>query len=495
MDEEKVLSSLRRNNPWWSGKEIDLGENYYQRSQYYFLKEQINEEEITGILGPRRVGKTTILKQTAEHLMEEEGVSSERVLFVQLDNPYLKSSLEEPLKDILEVYQEYILEESFENLESTVYIFLDEIQVLEKWAEKLKYWYDLNYDLKFAITGSSSAKITAGSESLLGRIIDRKILPLKFSETLRMKREVGGLNLETNLRKNKHIMKNSFKKAVREGSPDSLKKTITKNKSLLSSDKPKIKPEVERYIKRGGYPKIIQKEIEDGVNPNYASQKLENDAEKAIQKDASDIYDVQPSKLMKIMVFIADNTAQKLIESSLADFANVSPKTAGKYVDYLEDAYLIHRNKFYSKSKATSENKKQKAYVWDPGFRNAISGSLGGDYTIDSGEKGLIVESICADHVKRLCFNLTQTENKSFYWDYNNGEVDLILEIFDSALPVEVKCKNNISKTDLRGLNRFLYDHNDSKFGIVITEDKTGIVELKNGKAVLFPLWTFLTMI
>ncbi len=495
MEEDKILSNLRRSNPWWSGQGVNLEGRFYNRSHYYFLKEQIHEEEITGLLGPRRVGKTTILKQVIEDLIHDKEVSPNRILFVQLDNPYLRGYLQEPIEDILEIYQNYVLEKSFEDLEEEVYIFLDEIQVVEDWAERLKFWYDLDYKIKFAITGSSSAKITAGSESLLGRIIDRKMLPLKFSETLRMKSEIGELELGVNLSKNKHIMKNSFKKSIKEKNPDSLNQAFTKNNSFLSQDEPKIRSELGRYINRGGFPKIIKKEVEEGVNPNYASEKLENDAEKAIQKDASEIYDVKPSKLMKIMVFIADNTAQKLVESNLADFIGVSPATAGKYVGYLEEAYLIHRTKFYSGSKASSERKKQKAYIWDPGFRNAISGSLGGDYELKPDEEGLIVESICADHSKRLCFNLTNSEERTYYWDYSNGEVDLVLKVSGSAVPIEVKYRDRIRKKDLRGLNRFLYDHNESDFGIVITENQTGIIEVENGKVVKVPLWNYLLVI
>lgn len=494
MDEERVLSSLRRDNPWWSKQSIDWDENYYKRSHYYMLRKQIEEEEITGLLGPRRVGKTTVLKQIAEYLVEEKDVLTERIFFVQMDNPYLNSSLEDPLKDILEVYQDYILEDSFENIEDPVYIFLDEIQVLDNWAEKLKYWYDLDYELVFTITGSSSAKITAGSESLLGRIIDRNMLPLKFSETIKMKRECGEMDLEMEHQKNKHIMKSSFEKAIKEDDPEGLYRAFTKNTSFLRKDKSKIKPELERYLNRGGYPRIIQKEIEDGLDLDYASRKLENDAEKAIQKDASEIYDVSPDKLMKIAIFIADNTAQKLVKSSLSDFVGVAGSTAAKYVDHLEEAYIVHRSKHYSGSAAASERKQQKSYIWDPGFRNAIVGSLGGDYNMPPGERGLVVESVCADHMKRLSYSIEGSKENVYFWDYQQGEVDMVLNISDKTVPIEVKYRDEVSKSDLKGLNRFIYD-NGTDYGVVITKDKTDIINLREGKAVLIPLWSLLMMI
>jgi len=492
MDEERILSSLRRENPWWRGEKIELGSHYYKRSHYYNLRQQIDEEEIIGLLGPRRVGKTTILKQIAQYLVKEKNVSRNRILFIQMDNPYLKNSLEQPLKTIFEVYQDYILEDSFENLEEPVYVFLDEVQVLDSWAERLKYWYDRDYNLSLTITGSSSAKITAGSESLLGRIMDRKMLPLKFSETIKMKQECGGLELK--LQEKRKEMKNSFKKAINEENPEALKKTFVKNTSSLRKHKSKIKPELERYLKRGGYPRIIQKEIREGLDLDYASRKLENDAEKAIQKDASDIYEASPQKLMKVAVFIADNTGQKLVKSNLAGFAGVSEPTAAKYLNYLQEAYIIHRTKHYSPSTAASERKQQKSYIWDPGFRNALIGSLGGEYNMPPGEKGLVVESVCADHLKRLTKQINGANQEVCYWDYQGGEVDLIINIANKTLPIEVKYQDSINKSGLKGLNRFLYDQN-TEYGIVITKDKTGIMELREGKAVLTPLWILLTMI
>lgn len=495
MDDQKVLSNLRRENPWWSEKEIDLDENFYRRSHFYILKEEIHEEEITGILGPRRVGKTTTIRQIAEYLFKEEEVNPKNIFYVQLDNPYLNNSLDNPLEEVLEVYQDYVLEESFENLENEVYIFLDEIQELDNWAEKLKHWYGLDYDIIFVISGSSSSQITAGSESLLGRILEKKMLPLKFSETINMKRKCDELELNFDFRRNKYVMKNAFEKAIEDNSPKDLKAAFVKNQSFLKTDKPKIQSELERYFKRGGFPRIIKREIEEGVDMDYASKKLESDAEKAVRKDASELYEVNPDNLMKVMLFIADNTAQKIVEKNVAEFVGVSPPTAGNYIEYLEEAYLIHRTKFYSGSTAASERKQRKGYIWDPGFRNAVAGSLGGDYELTPDEKGLVVESICADHLKRLCFNLGGLENTVYYWDDNRSEVDLVINYDDKTLPIEVKYRNDFDNSDIKGLNRFLYDHNEIDFGIVITKDKSGIKTLDNGKAVLLPLWNLLMMI
>ena len=88
---------------------------------------------------------------------------------------------------------------------------------------------------------------------------------------------------------------------------------------------------------------------------------------------------------------------------------------------------------------------------------------------------GKIVETVAADHTKRLKFNLEGLNADIFYWREKN-EVDLVIEYAQIPLPIEIKYRQNVSSTELKGLNKF-----QEKFGcnvmLAITKNQLEIHE------------------
>lgn len=65
------------------------------------------------------------------------------------------------------------------------YLFLDEIQRLDRWELYIKKYYDLKYPVRFVLSGSASSPIFKKSrESLLGRVKDYHLPPFSFREFL-----------------------------------------------------------------------------------------------------------------------------------------------------------------------------------------------------------------------------------------------------------------------------------------------------------------------
>lgn len=64
-----------------------------------------------------------------------------------------------------------------------LYIFFNEIQKAKNWENQLKKYYDLNYNIKFIISGSASLKIKAKTkETLAGRVVEGEMRTLSFKE-------------------------------------------------------------------------------------------------------------------------------------------------------------------------------------------------------------------------------------------------------------------------------------------------------------------------
>ena len=153
---------------------------------------ELGSKQIVSIIGLRRTGKTTILKQIIDHLIKEEGVKREDILFYSFDEEQPK------IEDVIHEYEAKIGKEIIEKREKT-YIFLDEIQKLENWQNQIKYYYDNYRNIKFFVSGSSSLFIKRRSqESLAGRIYEFILKPLSFQEFLifRNKEELIKKNLK-----------------------------------------------------------------------------------------------------------------------------------------------------------------------------------------------------------------------------------------------------------------------------------------------------------
>ncbi len=133
-------ATLRDNNPWWRGERI-AGLPAIHRWAFAPVLNSLKTglAPITVLRGPRQVGKTTILNQTIQSLLDE-GISPERIFRVQFDElPRLKQ-LKEPILELSRWYAETILRKSLNqaaNDNQKAFIFLDEVQNLADWAPQL----------------------------------------------------------------------------------------------------------------------------------------------------------------------------------------------------------------------------------------------------------------------------------------------------------------------------------------------------------------------
>jgi predicted AAA+ superfamily ATPase len=140
---------------------------------------------IISLIGLRRTGKTTILYQLIQSLLNK--IDPKRVLFLNISDPLIANN-SQFLEDLLKEYQKTILQENFSQLTEPVYIFFDEIQYLPGWELFLKRYIDLKFKIKFIITGSASLKIVKKSkESLVGRLDEQRLHPLSFREFIEFK--------------------------------------------------------------------------------------------------------------------------------------------------------------------------------------------------------------------------------------------------------------------------------------------------------------------
>lgn len=177
-------ATIRDDNPWWRGERI-AGLPPMRRWAFGPVLNGLKKglAPVTVLRGPRQVGKTTLLNQTIQALLDE-GISPQRIFRVQFDElPRLKE-LQEPILELSRWYAETILQKSLNQAAQEgqrAFIFLDEVQNLSDWAPQLKHLVDIN-PVHVLVTGSSALRIEAGRDSLAGRISTLEMGPLLMRE-------------------------------------------------------------------------------------------------------------------------------------------------------------------------------------------------------------------------------------------------------------------------------------------------------------------------
>ena len=159
VSDEQVIKVLRQYNPWWKNSAaIKENSKPQKRLAYYDALGMMKHRSIRRFVvlsGARRVGKTTIMYQMIENLIDE-GVNPKNILYVTFDNPMVKMV---SVETVLSVY------ESLYPLTGERYLFFDEIQYTTHWELWMKVLYDSRNDIRLTATGSASPILEKGGKS------------------------------------------------------------------------------------------------------------------------------------------------------------------------------------------------------------------------------------------------------------------------------------------------------------------------------------------
>ena len=467
-----IKSSLIITNTWWNNEKINdqflLGR---KRNEFKDIIEKIDDKRILSIIGPRRVGKSTLIYQTINYLLEEKKVNNKRILLFSGDDPSLFFDENDRLSNVLDVYFNEILEEDVSKLKSKVYIFIDEIHFIKNWQNYLKIYFDRKYNVKFIITGSSSMHLFKdANESLLGRIENIYVLPLTFNAFMNF--------YMTYISKDKdiEIPKTDF---------SNMDKSIKQLEEIFYNQELKLKIQriLKRYILVGGYPEYFETKDIDV----WQKQLSDDIITRGIYKDILTIYNIKsPEILEKLLYYIAANNSQSFAYSGIASTFGIDTVTIMTYLGYLKQAFLINILENYSNNMAKVIRTNKKISILDNGIQN----SLLKQKNIDDDITGHIVESMVDFDFRLLC----EKENyKQFYYrNSDKEEIDIIIDRNIDIIPIEVKYTNQIESSDLKVISKFIEEHQDNKinkakFGIIITKD----ILKKEGNLYFIPYWLF----
>jgi predicted AAA+ superfamily ATPase len=430
-----------------------------------FLKGNIENRFII-MPGLRGVGKTTLIFQLYDYLLNQLGIENDRILYISADQ--IKEFLDETIMDTIEVFITDIHKRSFITLEEKIFIFVDEAQYDEKWSETGKILYDQSKKIFMIFTGSSALNLETNIDAVR-RAKKESIFPLNFQEYLMLKHDINAPKGSSDILRDM-ILTGDINEASKIG------KKINQTLSKLKT--PPIK-EWENYLCYGGF------QISIYLNEIDINEKTYNMIERIIEKDVTHYKSIRngtKSIIFKIITFLALQKPGELSKVKLAKKIGVSSSIIQEMLDILEKTHLIfHLNPYAGAGKII--RKPWKYYFLSPSIKSSINFSLG-KYTPENREfLGILAENLIAS----TFFQMKETINKpnGIFYPPDAGSVDFLLnKVGGDIIPVEV----GIGKKDKKQVKKAMDKYN-SDYGIIISE-KTPIIK-KEEDIINLPLTTF----
>lgn len=382
------------------------------------VREFYDSDLIKIITGIRRSGKSIILEQ----IKDEINKKTENVISLNFEDKRVSSNILDA-KSLIEYVES-------NRKKGKCYIFLDEIQILDGWQEACK-TLRLDNNSVF-ITGSNSKLLSKEfTKELSGRYVSFRVRPFVYKEIMEYTKEL--------------------------------------EKECSITD----------YLIWGGFPKRFE------FNTEEAQIRYLNDLDDTIVlNDLINRYKIKKENLFKSLVnYILRSNSRIFSAKSIHDYIkekheNCSINTIMKYLNYLEEAYIIETVKQYS-----TRTKKELAY-----------------YSKVYNEDVAFNSIRCMDNRYDLTHNLENiVYNELIYMGYkiyvynnnnNNKEVDFLAQKGNKKYYIQVAYSIAEEKTYNREFSAFANIDNLSQ-KIIITNDD---IDYSTGTVKHIKLKDFLNM-
>ena len=250
------------------------------------------EARLVGLMGPRGVGKSTMILQRIKEMAEAD---QQHTLYISADHSYFTTHT------FVDTADEFVRE-------GGKWLFIDEVHKYDGWSRELKQIYDSHPELHIFFTGSSVLDILEGEADLSRRALLFDMQGLSFREYLELF--------------------HGIKTPVR-----SLEDVLDGNTRIECILHPI--PLFNKYLREGYYPFA-----EEG----YVQQRLQQVVRLTMEVDIPQFANMSPAtgkKLRRMLTIIAGNVPYKPEATGLANEIKVSRNDIPTYLLYMEKAGMI----------------------------------------------------------------------------------------------------------------------------------------------------------
>lgn len=201
-----------------------------------------------------------------------------------------------------------------------------------------------------------------------------------------------------------------------------------------------LKKSLEDYLIYGSYPEIIEAATADDKK-NYLNE-LTNSY---LLKDILSLDKIKNSKaLLDLLRLLAFQVGNEVSHSELAQKIMVDTKTVARYLDILEQAFVIYNLRGFSRNLRKEVTKKSKYYFYDVGIRNTLIANFNRlDLRNDVGQ--LWENFLFIERIKKQNYEAIYSNN--YFWrTWDQKEIDLIEERDGQLFAYEFKWGTKIAK-------------------------------------------------
>ncbi|MCW5588203.1 MAG: ATP-binding protein [Legionellales bacterium] len=473
---DELIKVLSQFNPWWRGESIADLPLWYRASFQELFAWVTDPPAPRAVLlsGARQVGKTTLLSQVIDGLLNKQGVPAANILYATFDHPLIKIA---GIDAVLEAWRE-----REPKTDGPEYLFLDEAQFIREWGTWIKHQVDFEKNRRIIFTGSAMPLIYKHQESGVGRWHTIKLSTLSFYEYLQLKDSQKSKNPSQ-----KWVEPEKLQKELREKIQDfslQLQKQINlldplemnldlSHINFSKSPFPKL-PELKRlkdlflwskhefqrtaelitplvghfheYLVRGGFPQLVQV---DSINQ---SQKLlrEDIIDKVLKRDMTALFGVRRVlDLEQTFLYLCMHDGGLLDMVELCENLEVKRPTAQHYIELLEATHLIYRLQPFGYGKDILRGK-YKIYLADAAIASAVL-LKGKNILENTSALGVATETAVFKHL--FAHYYPQDVRFSHWRGHKDHEVELVAEIGEQIIPFEVKYREKkTGERELKGL-------------------------------------------
>ncbi len=277
---------------------------------------------LIGIVGPRGVGKTTMLLQYIKQHSAEK-----KALYVSADNTYFATHT---LVDLVDEWAK----------DMGQLLAIDEVHKYPNWSRELKQIYDSHPDVQVVFTGSSVLDIVHGSADLSRRALMYTLQGLSFREYLQLFHHIDA--------------------------PTYSLEDILANRAVLKPLQHPL-PYFRQYLESGYYPFAIEGNFE---------MRMQAVVNQTVESDIAQFADMKATtarKLKKMLAIIATLAPFKPNADSLATEIGISRNNVSDYLLLLERVQMIGQLRDDTGG-IRGLGKVEKVYLDNPNLMYVLSG-------------------------------------------------------------------------------------------------------------------------
>lgn len=402
----------------------------------------VNDGKIITIPGVRRCGKSSKMEAVVNDLLAS-GVERERFLWVGFDDERLIHMSSDQLDTIIEAYMEMYPDIAL----SSVYMFFDEIQLIEDWEYFVMRLYK-HYSKHIYISGSNASMLSSELKSALrGWPVEEETMPLSFREYCGFK----GINTD----------------------------------SWLESDMAKLRNAFVEYNNEGGFPEVVLEQ-----NPLQKVKILQGYFDTMLLKDLAEHYDLSNIEVLRyylkrIMSNLTKPTSIRAIHGDIKSRGlKVSKDDLYDWANHACDIFMFLRVPNYSKSLQKIESSQPKFYCIDNGLRDAV-------LLPQSNDDGKKIENT----VFLQLYRQRTPIDRIFYYQ-GRGECDFVVQRgIETHSLIQVTWEMSDENTRRREINGLVEASEATGCHdlYIITADNSEEIVLDNGDTIhVLPAWRWL---